>query len=47
MTRWLSIGIASALLACGGAPSSAPPPEDEVSERWTAGDDAPLESDEE
>lgn len=47
MTRWWPIVLASMLLACGGAPSSAPPPEDEVAERWTAGDDAPLEPDEE
>lgn len=46
MTRWIQILITSTLLACGGAPSSAPPPEDEVGERWTAGDDAPLEHEE-
>jgi hypothetical protein len=28
--------------ACGG---SAPPPEDEVTETWTEGDDAPLQED--
>src|SRR5690606_24254533 len=39
-TRWLALAFALAT-ACGPAV----PPADEVTERWTAGDDAPLDPD--
>jgi hypothetical protein len=44
-TLWMSALIAIALGACGGTGAAPPREPDEVTETWTAGDDAPLGDD--